>query len=208
MARHENRRQRGGLRGGFRTAPGGGGFSQPGGLNIGTNHRDFVKRTQIFTGGLVDRQFGFGQQAADALGEGIQFLSRPNVISGIGRFGTQAQRFGAFTAQGLGGRLSQSTGNPFLEDSIRIEQSNLATGARNQFAAGQLSPEAFAARKAMEAQLRLAQAGAFGTGTIDQLGNLNTQLGFGQPAGPGRPTFLESLFSFGGAALSGTNFGR
>ena len=208
MAQHNNRgffrRQGGALFRGFNAPPGGAGQSprEP----LGDRRKDLKRRTTLFTGGLVDRQFGFGEQAADAFGEGIQFLSRPNVISGINRFGQQAQRFGASTAQGLGGRLSQSTGNPFLSDAIRIEQSNLATGARNQFAGEQLSPEAFARRKAMEAQLRLAQASSFGTGTIDQLGTLNQQLGFGQPQQPGRPTFFENILQGFGSFAAGGGF--
>ncbi len=194
MALHGNRRQKerriGGV-GSFNQAPG---FAPSQGLNLGSNTRDFKKRTRMFTGGLVDRQFGFGQQAADAFGEGIGFLSLPNVLSGINRFGSEAQRQGAFTARGLGGRLSQSTGNPFLEDSIRIEQANLATGARNEFAGEQLSASAFARRKAWEAQLRLLQASAFGPETITSLPILNQELGFGQPNGPGKPTVAESIF--------------
>ena len=220
MARHGSRlgqnRLGFGQRGGFgQQAPGGFGQQfgigqgQPGGvqpLQLGGSLTDRQGATQLFTGGLLNQQLGFAQQAAGALGEGIQFLSRPNVLSGINQFGSEAQRQGALTAQGLGGRLAQSTGNPFLQDAIRNEQANLATGARNLFAGEQLSASAFARRKAMEAQLRFGQASAFGPETLTQLPMLSQQLQFGQPAPPGRPTVAENIFGGLGSFASGGGF--
>jgi hypothetical protein len=113
----------------------------------------------------------------------------------VQRFRDTARADADRSSEGVGARLAQATGNPYLREAAKLDASNRATEAGNEFQKYAYSPEGQGS--AYERALALYQP-AIGYQTGQQQLSLQRQ---GIAAANRQPTIWETLLNTGGANL-------